>query len=354
MFADTYNKGNATLERIIQKVKEVTNTAKEVDVNGEKKIQLSFPDQSGEIKKTTISAEEYLRILKQIDSLTQKTTESNPWKKIADDFSKVTIDGKTQLKNPKEGLKDLAAEGHKAAEGVKELSQIFSDLGASDDTVETLSDIGTTIDGISTAAEGAAQIASGDVIGGTVNVIKGTWTAVSTWFDNKNKKIDKQIKKSELTVKNLENSYKNLEYAVSHSLGTSETMAKKAEIANKKLQLTELQRQLTLEQSRSSKKRDDSKIADLQGQIIELQNGIKDLTDSIVNDLLGSDIKSAAEDFAKTWITAWQQGENTIESLKSKFTDMIDTMIVKSLASAIVAKRLHCIVTGKQIGRAHV
>ena len=56
--------------------------------------------------------------------------------------------------------------------------------------------------------------------------------------------------------------------------------------------------------------------------------------------MLGSDIKSAAEDFAKTWITAWQQGENTIESLKSKFTDMIDTMIVKSLASAIVAKRL--------------
>ena len=71
-----------------------------------------------------------------------------------------------------------------------------------------------------------------------------------------------------------------------------------------------------------------------------LQNLIKDLTDSIVDDLLGSDIKSAAEDFAKTWLDAWQNGEDTMESLKTKFTDMIDTMIVKSLASSIVAARL--------------
>ena len=64
------------------------------------------------------------------------------------------------------------------------------------------------------------------------------------------------------------------------------------------------------------------------------------MMEDITNNLLGSDIKSAAEDFVNTWVDAWRQGEDTMEALNSKFTEMIDQMIMKSLASKLVATRL--------------
>lgn len=288
--------------------------------------------QTGE--KTTLTEKQ---LNKEIEKANGKLRETQTvFAKIREAFTK----GEDGIIDWAMGLELVAGEAHKVADGIKQIGSIIESLGAEENVTEIINDIAESIDGMATATQGVAQIAGGDIVGGTVNVIKGVWQTVSNWFDNSNKKIDKKVKESETYVHSLELAYIDLGRAVEKSLGNAEISARKLAIANKQAQLEQLKNQLRLEESRKKKNRDDEKIIDLQKQIKELSNEISDMVDEITNNLLGSDIKSAAEDFVNTWVSAWRQGEDTMGELTSKFDDMIDQMIMKSLASKLVANRL--------------
>ena len=283
---------------------------------------------------STVSEEKYNKLLGQVNGKLRETQGS---------FDKI----REALKAGEDGLVDwvkavelIADEAHKIADGISEIANIAEALGADEDVSEVINDIAASIDGLSTAAQGAAQIANGDIIGGTVNVVKGLWTTVSSWFDNSDKKITKKVKNSERAVKDLENAYKRLEYAVEHSMGAAETQARRAAIANKQLQLVELQRQLELEKSRKKKNQDIDKIKELEGAVIDAENDLKNLKDDVMNTLLGSDIKSAAEEFVDTWVQAWREGETTLDAIEEKMDDMIFNLIKKAATSKIVGNLL--------------
>lgn len=123
-------------------------------------------------------------------------------------------------------------------------------------------------------------------------------------------------------------------------MGAQELQARREQIQNKQQQVEELKRQMQLEQSKRSKDRDDDKIKQYQETIQDLELEIADLKKEVVANLLGEDVKSAAEAFVSTWVDAWRQGGDTMGALNDKFDDMIDNMIAKSVASYLVSKRL--------------
>jgi chromosome segregation ATPase len=279
---------------------------------------------------------EYKELMARIKALKTEVNSRNPFALLAD-----------QVENLKDNFKGLDGSFESTVEYVSQLGMsvssignIFEQMGFSEGVSDTISTIGEAIQGASQAAQGIAQIARGDILGGTINTLGGIWQGVSAIFNAGNKKITREVEKSERRVKQLENAYKNLERAVDKSMGKAEIAAQKAAIANQKAQLAEVQRQLQLEKSRKKKNRDQDKITDLEGQVIDLQNAIDDATTEIVNNLLGTDVKSAAESFADSWISAWKEGTDTMANLEESFDDLITNMIVKSLASEIVGQRL--------------
>lgn len=279
---------------------------------------------------------EYKELMARIKALKTEVNSRNPFALLAD-----------QVENLKDNFKGLDGSFESTVEYVSQLGMsvssignIFEQMGFSEGVSDTISTIGETIQGASQAAQGIAQIAGGDILGGTINTLGGIWQGVSAIFNAGNKKITREVEKSERRVKQLENAYKNLERAVDKSMGKAEIAAQKAAIANQKAQLAEVQRQLQLEKSRKKKNRDQDKIIELEGQVTDLQNAIDDATTNIVNTLLGTDVKSAAESFADSWISAWKEGADTMENLEESFDDLITNMIVKSLASTIVGERL--------------
>lgn len=159
-----------------------------------------------------------------------------------------------------------------------------------------------------------------------------------SWLSGSNKKeIDEQVKASEVAVKRLENSYKNLEVAVENAIGAQVIAFKKAEIANKKLQLVELQRQLQLEKSRDSKDRDDSKIADLEGQIIEMRNEIRGMSDDVTNAFLGiNSVSDAVKSMMDEIVDALRDGEDAM----GKFDESIDEMVANMIKQVFSARIL--------------
>lgn len=279
---------------------------------------------------------EYKELMARIKALKTEVNSRNPFALLAD-----------QVENLKDNFEGLDGKFKSTVEyvgqlgmSVSSIGNIFEQMGFSEGVSDTISTIGETIQGASQAAQGIAQIAGGDILGGTINTLGGIWQGVSAIFNAGNKKITREVEKSERRVKQLENAYKNLERAVDKSMGKAEISAQKAAIANQKAQLAEVQRQLQLEKSRKKKNRDQDKIIELEGQVTDLQNAIDDATTNIVNTLLGTDVKSAAESFADSWISAWKEGADTMENLEESFDDLITNMIVKSLASTIVGERL--------------
>lgn len=279
---------------------------------------------------------EYKELMARIKALKTEVNSRNPFALLAD-----------QVENLKDNFEGLDGKFKSTVEyvgqlgmSVSSIGNIFEQMGFSEGVSDTISTIGETIQGASQAAQGIAQIAGGDILGGTINTLGGIWQGVSAIFNAGNKKITREVEKSERRVKQLENAYKNLERAVDKSMGKAEIAAQKAAIANQKAQLAEVQRQLQLEKSRKKKNRDQDKIIELEGQATDLQNAIDDATTNIVNTLLGTDVKSAAESFADSWISAWKEGTDTMANLEESFDDLITNMIVKSLASEIVGQRL--------------
>lgn len=206
------------------------------------------------------------------------------------------------------------------------------------------------VDGMTKASEGMNNIISsaqsGNVVGTVLGVgqaITGLADGVSSLFGGgaaRTRRLNREIAKSEEAVRQLNQAYKELERTVDSAMGAEELRARRSEIANKRAQLAELERQMELERQKRSKDRDDEKIKQYEESIQDLRYEIEDLVDDIAGTLLGSGVKDAAESFVDTWVSAWREGSDTMDALKQKFDDMIDTMIAKSLASRLVSKRI--------------
>lgn len=210
--------------------------------------------------------------------------------------------------------------------------------------------INGAIDGLARMGKGisgaVSSAQSGDVFGivnGVVDVFAGIGDGIASLFGDgsaRTKRINKEIAKSVETVRQLNMAYKELDAVVNNAMGAQELKARREQIQNKQRQVEELKRQMQLEQSKRSKDRDDDKIKEYQELIQDLELEIAELKKDVVANLLGSDIKDAAEQFVSTWVDAWRQGGDTMDALNEKFDDMIDNMIAKSVASYLVSKRL--------------
>lgn len=289
-----------------------------------------------EANKANMPIDQYKELLARIKALKTEVNSRNPFAALANQVKNL----KDKLKESENPFKDLLANIEELGMMVSSVGNIFEQMGFSEGVTDTISTVGETIQGVAQAADGVKDIMSGNFISGGIKAVGGIWKGVSAIFNAGNKKITREVEKSERRVKQLENAYKNLERAVDKSMGKAEISAQKAAIANQKAQLAEVQRQLQLEKSRKKKNRDQDKIIELEGQVTDLQNAIDDATTNIVNTLLGTDVKSAAESFADSWISAWKEGADTMANLEESFDDLITNMIVKSLASTIVGERL--------------
>ena len=215
---------------------------------------------------------------------------------------------------------------------------------------EFSAEINGAIDGLARMGGGISVVVesakSGDIFGivnGVVDVFAGLGDGIASIFGDgsaRTKKINKEIEKSAGVVRLLNMAYKALDATVNNAMGAQELRARREQILIKQMQVVELQRQMQLEQSKRSKDRDDEKIWEYQVEIQELLLEIADMKKELVANLLGEDVKSAAESFVSTWVDAWRSGEDTMEALNGKFDEMIDNMIAKSVASYLVSKRL--------------
>lgn len=189
------------------------------------------------------------------------------------------------------------------------------------------------------AFSGWEKLKSGDVIGAvtdTVSSIVSIFNNVQrVKVDNINKKIEEQVN----LIDDLEYAYSRLEKALGDSFGSEYiyNYNKQLEILKAKVEAYKNQAEL----ERSKGKSADEKVAKGYDESArEIQDQITDMQGRLHEFFAGTDLSSAAEDFANAWIEAYKEFGSTTDAMSEKFNDMINRMINRSLSAKIMQEML--------------
>ena len=194
------------------------------------------------------------------------------------------------------------------------------------------------------AQAGWEDLKSGNIAGALANTASSIISIFQNIQADKIKKLNEEIERQQNLLDNLAYSYERLEKAQEKAFGSEYIQNYNRQLANLEAQVEAYEKQLDAERSKG-KKSDEDKIKEYKNQIRDTKDAIEDMYGSLSEHFLGTDLTSAARDFASAWIDAYKEFGSTTDAMKEKFQEMIQNMIVNSLAAKIMERALEPVFT---------
>lgn len=171
-------------------------------------------------------------------------------------------------------------------------------------------------------------------IGWAVIALQGIVTVLSTIFGNKDKKLQKQIEEQERAIRRLQWAYEDLKESMDNAMSAADLLINKDDMV-KNLEATNASLRSMISMEQSKKHTDRGKIDEWQRQIQENNKAIKELEQTVTEQMGGfgsdSNFKSAAQEFADAWVDAFNEGSDALEALEGKFDDYFNNLLKKQL-----------------------
>lgn len=248
--------------------------------------------------------------------------------------------------------KGLSGLGDKFSQAQQFVSSFADTLGVSEDTQfgSFLNGISDALGGVSKAfafAQLAVQLFDGSIktmlasnpIGWILLAVSAIISAVQAIANARVKRIDQDIERIEDRLDSLSYAYDRLQKAQEKAFGNDYINNYERQLENLEAQQEAYLKQAELERSKG-KKADAEKIKEYEGQARDAADAIKDMQSELSEHFLGTDLTSAARDFANAWIDAYKEFGSTTDAMKEKFQDMIQNMIVESFAARVIQAAL--------------
>ena len=169
----------------------------------------------------------------------------------------------------------------------------------------------------------------------------GAAFAAIKWFTGK------QARDAEAAIKSYDNRIKELERHLELLQEIQEQMLGSEWIANQNQQIDDLKKKIkdidgkiAAERNQKKKDIDEDKIVDWEDEKLEAEKQIRELSAAITKEMAGTDLTSAAKEFAEAWLDAYLEFGNTTDAIKEKFKDMMKDMIVNSVLARVVQQKL--------------
>lgn len=159
--------------------------------------------------------------------------------------------------------------------------------------------------------------------------------AVSFFAGQKARRANKEIERLSILIDDLGYAYERLEKAQESALGGEYISNYQQRMKTLLAEQNAYLKQAELERSKG-KKTDDDKVRDYEDKAREAADKIKDSYTELQEYLAGTDITSAARDFASAWIDAYKEFGSTTDAINEKFADMIQNMIVEGIGAELV------------------
>ena len=222
-------------------------------------------------------------------------------------------------------------------------SQIYEAFGSfgGDDADKEL--FGNIVDGIGKTTQGLTDLTTGIMTGNPVAIINGIAGAITGIANLASSgtiyRANKELAIQQERIQDLEYAYGRLEKAMESALGTEVVQNYQERINVLMAQETAYLKQADAERSKG-KKADQDKIKEYEDAARDAADNVKDMYGELQEYFLGTSLTSAARDFAQSWIEAYKQFGSTTDAMKEKFADMIQNMIIESLAAKVMEQAL--------------
>lgn len=185
------------------------------------------------------------------------------------------------------------------------------------------------------AYSGWEKLKSGDVIG----AVADTANSVISIFNNiqigKVKRLNEQIEQQGRLLKDLEYAYSRLDAAIEDSFGSDYVYNYNKQVETLQAQAEAYRKQAELERKKG-KSADEETARGYEASARDIEDKIKDMQGQLAEFFTGTDLTSAAQDFAKAWIDAYKEFGSTTDAMKEKFNEMVENMVVNSLAAKLI------------------
>lgn len=165
-------------------------------------------------------------------------------------------------------------------------------------------------------------------IGAVVGLIKGIINA-------KVERLNKKIEEQDDILHNLEKDYDALDKAIQKAFGSDYISTYNQQLKIMEAQIAAYREQARLEREKG-KKADEDTAKGYEEEAEKLEQKMAEMRSQISEFMSDSDVTSAAKSFAESWIDAYKQFAFTSGAIKENFKEMIDSMVVNSLAAKII------------------
>ena len=240
------------------------------------------------------------------------------------------------------GLSEWTGYVKESLQGIGDIVDTFASKDVSDTFNILSSGLEKTLGGAATTASSIARLMAGDFtaipalisgIGSLVSGIFGTATEL------KLKKLDKEIENQQRLLDDLEDSYSRLADLEDKVFGSEFIHNYTQRLATLRAEIEAYKAQAKAEEDKG-KKSDKDKIRDYEKAARDAALKIEDMQSEVSEKFFGADLSSAARDFASAWVDAYKEFGSTTDAISERFRDMIQNMIVESMAAQIVEKQL--------------
>lgn len=252
--------------------------------------------------------------------------------KMAIGFDKL-FDAGSDSKKLTESLSLIESGLNQAMQAGQFLSGALSNLGdafGSDALGKAAEGINMAMDAANSAMSGAKAGAMfgpwGAAAGAAVGLVSSLAGSLAKLHDAKH---EKSIKRIQEQIEVLEKSYGNLGDSLEKAYSSDASQL--IEQQNTLLEQQKVLIQNQIAEEKSKKKTDAGRIKDWEKQIEDIDKLIGENKEKQIDAILGSDVKSAIDDFAQAYADAWSAGNDKAKSSKDLVKEMIKQMIMEAM-----------------------
>lgn len=302
----------------------VAESGAESDAAKDARTQLAVARQLVEIKRKSVDlTEEEVALLEKIIG---EYKESN--KEIDDGFN---------------GISEYVQKVKEAQDAIKGAVEEWSALG-DDEMWNTIFD---GLDKMAQSAEQGGEAVAAYFQGDYFTMVTKGISAVANlaagigklFWGSKVAKANKEIERQQKLLDQLEYSFDRTQKAADKAFGTDYVRNLNKQYSLLLAQQQAYKKQYEAEISKG-KKADEEKAKDYLDKARDIADEIADMEGQVAERMLGTDLTSAARDFAQAWLDAYKEFGNTADAMSEKFHEMIENMLVESIMAKAMQRAL--------------
>lgn len=303
-----------------------------------------------------LTPEQLKTLTRQREQATQQLLSRSPYESLANsvkrygdimkkafspDFSiKDADDAARALKDMETSLDAISGQMSVISSSAQDIATVLG-LEDNDYMKAALDGISKGIGGITAALNlMKVALAAAETAGGWISLLAAALASV--YFIVKNMRftwLNKQIDTQQTKIDALAFSYDRLEDSMSRAFGSDYIRDYQQQLSHLVATQEAYEKQAALERKKG-KEADEEKIREYEQNAIETAGKIAEKQRGLQEFFAGTDLASAARDFASAWIDAYKEFGSTTNAMKEKFQEMVENMVLSSLAAQIMQSLL--------------